>query len=1120
MGSGEHEQMSEREGLQSTFRCGAAVRRIVTPDGLRLAGYGRPHSVRGRCEGEESLTARAIYVEDPDAAALIVVMDLMSGTQRLREGISARLLVELANGDVSTRLRPEDVLIVGTHTHSAPGRHFGCTLYDRTAQGGWPGFDGRWVTQLIEAGAAAGLEAIRGAVPARCGSASMPVWTAAAATPDGSRALGHNRSFEAHRRNPEHHEGAWAVGPGSGAPLSHSAVEAAVDPRLRVLAVVRDDDPRELIATFATFACHNACLGPHNTAYHREWNGVAVDRVEASLGGSGVAALGASAGGDYSALAEAEPAAERVGLEVARRLGAAVGEAWLGLVERARRRATPHAAVRCAHTTLRPREAGLAPCVVGASVLRGADEIRDLGTDERCRSRRYERSRPPLDQQAPKRPAMGLLQTLVRPWLRPYREHPLSLLRIGDAAFFAMPFESTAVAGWRIERRILDEWAACSPSEATPRFVSALHHTNDYAGYVTTPEEYEEQQYEGGHTLYGKRTCEVLAERFAALVPPVAECGDVAAPHTLPHDEVVQRLRDSIAGDGWLDEALREARSLVDTLAARAQGDLAEVLDGAEGTIRRIAEDAPEDTEAVLAEVTQLTARLRVVIEDLTRTMAEADGEQGRARREAIASVLARARPWPFRNLRLPAAPARWRRCEAYELGDWVGQELRRGGRAKVAGGGWSFSNVAFTDGSLALPAEEGGHVEWVDPRELLAGSAQRLLWVSAGATFDQVNAFALAHGRALLNQPGFTRLSYIGVMATGGHGSGLGLGPICEQVRAIEVLVARDRDQLRRVRIERSGGRAVSDPSALPGGVELIVDDDLFRAAVVGLGLQGVILRVMVETRTAYRVAETRRKTTWEELRGGALDDLCARQRRGELHSAELWINPYGVGGDHTVVIGERVETEAAERGERPFAVEHGGGEQGRALASLLTAHVPAAVPLMLESALAFTVASEPVVMGSAEGLSFAGCNEIEVLSTGFDVDLRVLEAAVETVMGQAKAWRRESEPLYITSPVGVRFIGMTDAWLAPQYGRETAMIEVPLLVETDHKEAILEKLLELAATKHGARPHWGQYNPLPFGVLRGLYDDRCWDAFRQARLRLDPLRTGNGPFSEQLGM
>jgi hypothetical protein len=1112
--------MSEPVGNQSTFRCGAAVRRVRPRDGLWLAGYGRPHSERGRTDGDEALAARAIYVEDAASAALIVVMDLMAGTRRLREGIAARLLADLAEADVSCRLRPEDVLIVGTHTHSAPGRHFGCTLYDRTAQGGWPGYDRRWTAQLVEAGAAAALEAIRGAVPARCGSASAPVWTASPTGPDGSRALGHNRSFEAHRNNPEHAEGAWAVGPGSGAPASHSAVEAAVDPRLRVLALVRDDDPSRLIASFATFACHNACLGPRNTSYHREWNGVAVDLVEAHCGDGAVAALGASAGGDYSALAEAEPSEARVGAAVAQRLGVAVGEAWATLVERARRRAVANVTVGCAHATLRPREDGLAPCVVGASVVRGADEIRSVGVDERARSRRYERARPPHDQQSPKRPAYGLLQGLLRPWLRPHAEHPLSLVRIGDAVLFAMPFEATAVAGWRIERSILDAWPAGSATGAAPRFVSALHHTNDYAGYVTTPEEFEEQQYEGGHTLYGKRTCEVLAQRFAALVPAVAEAGEPRTPPELPHDEVVLRMREAISGHPWLDEALGEARTLLATLEARAGGDLVEVLDGAEATIRRLAEEAPEDTEVVMAEVTQLTKRLRALVEQVTRAMGEAEGDFGRARREAVAGVLGGPRPWPFRNLRLAAAPPRWRRCEAHELSDWIGQELRRGGPAKVAGGGWSFSNVAFTEGSLALPAEEGGLVEWVEPRELLAGSAGRFLWVSAGATFDQVNAVARAQGRALFNQPGFTRLSYVGVMATGGHGSGLGMGPICEQVRAIEVLVAQERGQLRRLRIERSGSRAVSDPARLPGGVELVVDDELFRAAVVGLGLQGVILRVMVETRAAYRVSETRRSTTWEALRGEGLAALCERQRSGALHSAELWINPYPVGGDHTVIVGERAETELPEQGKRPFAVEHGGGEQGRALASAVTGHLPALVPLMLESALAFTVSRELVVMDSAAGLSFAGCNEIEVLSAGFDVDLRVVEEAVETVMGEADAWRRAREPRYLTSPVGVRFIGKTDAWLAPQFDRDTAMIEVPLLVETEHKEDILTELLELVAQKHGARPHWGQYNPLPGSVLRSLYDAACWDAFRRARLRLDPLRSGDGPFSEQLGL
>lgn len=41
---------------------------------------------------------------------------------------------------------------------------------------------------------------------------------------------------------------------------------------------------------------------------------------------------------------------------------------------------------------------------------------------------------------------------------------------------------------------------------------------NDYSGYVTTPEEYRFQHYEGAHTLYGEKTLAIYLNRYAELL--------------------------------------------------------------------------------------------------------------------------------------------------------------------------------------------------------------------------------------------------------------------------------------------------------------------------------------------------------------------------------------------------------------------------------------------------------------------------------------------------------------------------------------------------------------------------------------------------------------------------
>ncbi|MBW2191479.1 MAG: neutral/alkaline non-lysosomal ceramidase N-terminal domain-containing protein, partial [Deltaproteobacteria bacterium] len=48
-------------------------------------------------------------------------------------------------------------------------------------------------------------------------------------------------------------------------------------------------------------------------------------------------------------------------------------------------------------------------------------------------------------------------------------------------------------------------------------------YSNDYAGYITTPEEYAVQQYEGGHTLFGPWTLPAFRQELARLATALAE---------------------------------------------------------------------------------------------------------------------------------------------------------------------------------------------------------------------------------------------------------------------------------------------------------------------------------------------------------------------------------------------------------------------------------------------------------------------------------------------------------------------------------------------------------------------------------------------------------------------
>ena len=122
---------------------------------------------------------------------------------------------------------------------------------------------------------------------------------------------------------------------------------------------------------------------------------------------------------------------------------------------------------------------------------------------------------------------------------------PLQLMIVGEHAFAGIPGEVTTVAGQRIENSLLDILRTRGVTE-----VVAASYCNGYCGYLTTPEEYEVQAYEGGHTVFGKHTLGAVQTRFRQMaiemLKPEAErrIHDDGAPRAFTPEELALRSFD------------------------------------------------------------------------------------------------------------------------------------------------------------------------------------------------------------------------------------------------------------------------------------------------------------------------------------------------------------------------------------------------------------------------------------------------------------------------------------------------------------------------------------------------------------------------------------------------
>jgi neutral ceramidase len=93
----------------------------------------------------------------------------------------------------------------------------------------------------------------------------------------------------------------------------------------------------------------------------------------------------------------------------------------------------------------------------------------------------------------------------------------LTISRLGSLAIVAMPAEITTMSARRIRqavKTVLGDWV---------KHIVIAGYSNGYAGYITTPEEYETQQYEGGHTVHGKWTLPAYLQTLSGLAKSLGD---------------------------------------------------------------------------------------------------------------------------------------------------------------------------------------------------------------------------------------------------------------------------------------------------------------------------------------------------------------------------------------------------------------------------------------------------------------------------------------------------------------------------------------------------------------------------------------------------------------------
>jgi len=125
---------------------------------------------------------------------------------------------------------------------------------------------------------------------------------------------------------------------------------------------------------------------------------------------------------------------------------------------------------------------------------------------------------------------------------------PLQIIRIGQLAILAVPFEFTTMSGRRLRGTVEDALSSTNIDELVVASCS-----NAYSGYVTTREEYSVQHYEGGSTQFGPGSLSACQQEFLKLADSLA--GGPSVPAGPDPDDLAQEQRFKVKNKVCWDRA-------------------------------------------------------------------------------------------------------------------------------------------------------------------------------------------------------------------------------------------------------------------------------------------------------------------------------------------------------------------------------------------------------------------------------------------------------------------------------------------------------------------------------------------------------------------------------------
>jgi len=507
--------------------------------GHQLQGMSDPTQKSTGVDSSSPLYSRAFVIQDPtnNKVVAIVVADLWSGTKLLKDKV-----IEKLKTDNLSDYGDENLLIAGTHTHSAPGGYTGYGLFDA------PGGADNLVLETYADSVAASIKVAHN---------SKALGKIYVNNGDINSEVGKQRSAPAYENNPEDERNRYP---------------SDTDKEMLLLKFVHLSGGGETeIGTLNWYAIHPTDLGQTNTLISGDNKGYASKEFEQEMQRDRkvpnfVAAFANSNCGDVSG---------NVGTKIADANGKPIGtddvanmtkhgdaqfKTALDLYDNATEEVSGvleywYTRIDMSNVTIKGTKNQTWRYALGMSFAAGSTEDSipryelpkgTINTVEDVKEGLTEpltgvyvgsavklaaglflqfAGKTGISSQEEKdghKPKPIVLTPLEEEHLVPFYL-PIQLFSIGSFAIAGVPGELTTMAGRRLRESIEN---TLTNLHRKVKYVALGTYANDYTQYITTKEEYDMQYYEGASTPFGPYTLDAYKQEFENLVANSVGKGD------------------------------------------------------------------------------------------------------------------------------------------------------------------------------------------------------------------------------------------------------------------------------------------------------------------------------------------------------------------------------------------------------------------------------------------------------------------------------------------------------------------------------------------------------------------------------------------------------------------